>query len=331
MENQDKLDKVSFSKKLLKFLKWFGIILLGLLVIGFIYEQIAEYIDTKTVKPPGQMIEVNGHKIHLYCTREKQDGKPTIVMIPGSGSQYFTFYKIQPVLSQQTQVCSYDPPGFGFSEGASDGRTAEEVSAELKELLVKANIEGPYLVVAYSLGGVYAQVFAKENIGQVTGMLLIDTTCEEQAYIKDPPAPWFVKAINSTLMSSFYVGLPRLAMTLAPEALGIHKDNLKIERALVAKPFKETNKISILDGALNSLEQEKLARNFGNLPIIIMTADQSKQQAMDMWGPEIANCHQNMTGFSANTKLVEVTNSSHFIQDDQPKAVIDEINKLLKH
>lgn len=316
--------------KFLRFLKWFVIIFVSLVIVGLIYEQTAEFIDRKTIAPPGQMVNVGDHDIHIYCTGENRKDNPTIVMIPGAGSSYFTFDKIQPSLSQYTRVCSYDPAGFGFSGGANDGRTVKDVVSELKLTLENANIPGPYLVVAHSLGGAYAQVFTKDNINNVEGMVLVDSSCVEQAEIQDPPMPAFVKAINSLISSAFYVGIPRLVMTISPEAMGLHKDNAKIERSVVAKPFKETNKTSIVTGALNSVEQVKAASSFGDLPIIILEADGSKKQVAELWGEKIEQCHQKMTAFSTNAKYILVQNSQHFIQDDQPQVVIDEIKSLLK-
>lgn len=305
-----------------------SLVTISLIVIGFIYEQISERIDKK-VYPPGQMIEVNGHKIHIYCTGKNINGSPTVIMIPGAGSLYFSFDKIQPTLSKYTKVCSYDPSGFGFSEGATDGRTAKDVSNELSQLLINTNISGPYLVVAHSLGGIYAQVFSKDNIDNVKGMVLIDPTCEELAYVKEPELPAFVRVTNWLINSSFYFGVPRLVMTISADSFGVHKDNMKIERAILSKPFKETNATSILTGAKNSLAQEKQARNFGNMPINVLSADGSRQDALEMWGEELANCHQNMVSFSTNSKYVPVVNSGHAIQDDQPRIVINNILELL--
>ncbi|MEI6499000.1 MAG: alpha/beta hydrolase [bacterium] len=328
MKNKKTLTKK--PTKFLKVLKSIGLILVSLIIVGFIYEQISEYIDAKTLKAPGQMIQVGDHKIHIYCTGENINGNPTIVMIPGAGSSYFTFFKIQPTLSKYTKVCSYDPAGFGFSEGASDGRTAKDTANELKLTLDNANIEGPYLIVGHSLGGAYAQVFAKDNIKSIIGMVLIDSSCVEQAEIKDPPIPFFINAINNAISSAFYVGLPRLAMTISPEAMGLHRDNGKIERSIVAKPFRETNKTSILTGALNSVEQVKQASNFDNLPITILEADGSQKQATELWGDKIGQCHKKMAAFSASAKYILVQNSEHFIQDDQPQVVIDAIKEMLK-
>lgn len=324
MKNKKKHSRVK------RFFKIFGLVIIGLMLLGFVYEKVSEYIDSKTITPPGQMVEVNGHEMHIYCTGENINGNPTIVMIPGAGSAYFTFDKIQPTLSQYTKVCSYDPSGFGFSEGAKDGRTAQDVAKELSELLVKAKINGPYLVVGHSLGGIYAQVFAKNNVDSVKSMVLVDSSCIEQADIKEPEPPLFVKIINGMITNSSYFGLPRLVVTLSPDFLGVHQDNLKIERSIVAKPMKETNSTSIIKGALNSVEQLRNASYFGDLPIIILEADGSQKMATETWGSTMGECHKKMVSFSTNAKYVLVKNSEHSIQDDQPQAVIDQIKSLIK-
>jgi len=317
-------------KKPNKVLKWIGIPIVSLLILGFISEQILEFADRQTVlkNPPGQMIQVGDHKMHIYCTGENKNGSPTVILIPGAGNTYFSFDKIQPAISTKTRVCSYDPSGFGFSEGVSDDRTALDISNELKNLLKNANINGPYIIAGHSLGGAYAQVFAHDN-PTVKGLVLIDSTCVDQAYVNDPPTPWFVNAINDLLLSSYYVGIPRLVMTISPSFFNIHSDNTKIEKAILAKPFKETNKISIVTGAMNSVDQVKGASYFGNLPVRILEADQSQQQAIEWWGQKLGECHKEMLSFSTQAQYTLVKNSSHDMMDDQSDAVINSIENLL--
>jgi len=42
--------------------------LLGLVLVGYIYEPIAEAADAKAYPPPGQMVDVGGHRLHINCT-----------------------------------------------------------------------------------------------------------------------------------------------------------------------------------------------------------------------------------------------------------------------
>ena len=58
-----------------------------------------------------------------------------------------------------TRVCAWDRPGVGRSE-ARGLHTGRRGRADLRAALAGAGEHGPYVVVAHSLGGVYALLFA---------------------------------------------------------------------------------------------------------------------------------------------------------------------------
>jgi hypothetical protein len=72
-----------------RWLRWTGRILLGLLALivllaasGATYEAIMRAGDTKRYPPPGQLVDIGGHRLHLHCVGE---GSPTVVLDAGLG------------------------------------------------------------------------------------------------------------------------------------------------------------------------------------------------------------------------------------------------------
>ena len=191
--------------KFLRVLKWTGLILVTLVLIGFIYEQISEYIDKKTLKAPGQLIQVGDHKMHIYCTGENKNGNPTVVLEAGGGDNYTAWHRVQPEISKSTKVCSYDRSGIGFSEGTQDQRTNDDVVLELETLLNNANIRGPYIMVGHSMGGFYTRLFTKRNISQVKGLIQIDPSIEEMAKLDAGDTPMIVRVQSSIIESLFRI------------------------------------------------------------------------------------------------------------------------------
>ncbi|HXQ34096.1 MAG TPA: hypothetical protein VN843_08795, partial [Anaerolineales bacterium] len=50
---------------------WLGrvvVLIIGLALLGSIYETLAEAVDVKTYSPPGQLVDVGGHRLHIHCT-----------------------------------------------------------------------------------------------------------------------------------------------------------------------------------------------------------------------------------------------------------------------
>jgi hypothetical protein len=55
---------------------------LTLASVGGDYETVQESVDAAAYPMPGQLIDVGGHRLHLYCTGS---GSPTVVLEPGLG------------------------------------------------------------------------------------------------------------------------------------------------------------------------------------------------------------------------------------------------------
>jgi pimeloyl-ACP methyl ester carboxylesterase len=123
--------------------------------------------------PPGRLIEVDGHRLHLNCTGT---GTPTVILEEGAGGGSLNWTWIQRKVVATTRVCSYDRPGHAWSDSTETPRDAETVSRELDALLRSAGENGPFIAVGHSLGGPYARMFAARQGRNVIGLVLVDAT-----------------------------------------------------------------------------------------------------------------------------------------------------------
>lgn len=158
-------------------LVWTIVGLLTLTVIGAIYQAIATQINQRTYSPPGEMVDVNGHLMHISCIGE---GSPTVILEAANLGMSAHWIRVQQQVAQTTRVCAYDRAGLGWSERGPEPRDAERVSGELHTLLKGANTEAPYVLVGHSYGGLYAQMYAARYSEEVAGVVLVDSTHSEQ-------------------------------------------------------------------------------------------------------------------------------------------------------
>jgi pimeloyl-ACP methyl ester carboxylesterase len=158
-------------------LVWMIVGLLALAVIGAIYQAIATEVDQRTYSPPGEMVDVNGHLLHINCIGE---GSPTVILEAANLGMSAHWVRVQQQLAQTTRVCSYDRAGLGWSERGPEPRDARQVSSELHTLLKSAGTEGPYVLVGHSYGGLYARMYAARYSGEVAGVALVDSSHPEQ-------------------------------------------------------------------------------------------------------------------------------------------------------
>src|SRR5262245_24732145 len=105
---------------------------------------------------PGQLVAVDGAKLHLNCTGT---GSPTAILEAGFPGSSLDWVLLQPEVAECSRVCSYDRAVFGWSELKGSARSTTEVSQDLRQLLTNASIPPPYVMIGHSMGGLYVRGF----------------------------------------------------------------------------------------------------------------------------------------------------------------------------
>lgn len=322
-------------------LKWlFGTLLL-LVTIGAGYQFVGMVLDRMHYPPPGAMIDVGGHRLHLYCTGQ---GGPTVVLeaaAPG-WSSYWSL--VQPEVAKVTRVCAYDRAGLGWSERGPLPRTGQRMARELHQLLSSAGIAGPYLFVGHSLGGFVARLYRQEHPKDVVGMVLVDAGHESE--LRQAEFRTFVNAGKSVLpllRTMTILGMPRLfaAFDSLPTFSGHQEENVpETVRPMLRAGWLRTNYPTTLkdesDALVETLEQVRRAGSLDDLPLVVLTATgpvwwQEMPGAVNpikfrhMW----MDLQQALTKLSSNSRQILAEQSGHFIQFDQPNLIVDAIEQLV--
>ncbi|MDD7931998.1 alpha/beta fold hydrolase [Actinomycetospora straminea] len=144
----------------------------------------------------GRLVDIGGgRRLYLEC---RGTGGPTVVLIAGYGNRGSAWDALSPSVPPPavlpgvaafTRVCAYDRPGTigesiddpadrSRSDPVPQPRPAEETVADLHSLLQAAQVPGPYVLAAHSLGGHYARLFQAAHPDDVAGMVLVDAAHE---------------------------------------------------------------------------------------------------------------------------------------------------------
>ena len=109
------------------------------------------------------------------------EGEPVVVLLGGHRTPMVSWDKVWPLLAAKGRVLAYDRPGTGASDPAVAPQDGEAVLATLDTLLERLDIRGPVVLVAHSLGGLYANLYARTRPARVAGMVLVDAAHPEEA------------------------------------------------------------------------------------------------------------------------------------------------------
>jgi hypothetical protein len=113
------------------------------------------------------VIDVGGPKLSFQCYGE---GSRAVIVEAGGGDKPTLTLDWNAVILgvlPTTRICIYD---------RANALTSQDVAENLHALLNKVHVSGPYILVAHSLGGWHARVFAHLYPEEVAGMVLVDTT-----------------------------------------------------------------------------------------------------------------------------------------------------------
>jgi pimeloyl-ACP methyl ester carboxylesterase len=134
----------------------------------------------------GRVIDIGGRGVYLDC---RGIGSPTVILESGFAGSSGGWGYVLDGIAGFTRVCAWDRPGLGRSDprGLHSGG---EVADDLRTALHGAGERGPFVVVAHSLGGVYARLFASS--GPATGpesvmaLVMLDTYEPDLGLANDP-------------------------------------------------------------------------------------------------------------------------------------------------
>jgi pimeloyl-ACP methyl ester carboxylesterase len=322
-----------------KIWKWTKRIMAGLLILILVLATItyaaglfAKRQLARQNLPPGQWTDINYYSLHIYCTGE---GSPTVILEAGLNDFYVTWAKVQPEIAKSTRVCSYDRAGLGWSQASPKPRTTEVMAEELHTILRNTGIEGPYIMVGHSFGGIVVRSFAMQYPAEVAGMVLVDSAHEQQIsrlpILNDSADEIIAQFRTFSLLSSS--GLMAISPGLIPNR-GFPEGAYQQYQAVLATT-------DYFDGALAetttfySGSPQSWPTSLGDLPLIVLrhgipdvtSASESEQIRFER---EWTAMQDELATLSSSSSQIIAERSGHYIQLDQPELVIETILDLIR-
>ncbi len=317
-----------------------GVLLLVLM--GTAYQALETALDGQRYPPPGRLVDVGGHELHLHCSGE---GTPTVILESANIGWSLYWTKVQSDLSSLTRVCSYDRAGLGWSERGPSPRTGRQIAKELHTLLARARISGPYILVGHSIGGFVTRLYRESYREDVVAMVLVDAHHERQfdeeefrKFIASAKAAFPIIGAVTTL------GITRLMLTLdlLPPLFAKQEEEAPSEiRPMLRAGWAKTRYFATMADEEASLEetssQVKRSGLLGDLPLVVITATGAtwwpampKEVDRSRFRHTWLNLQADLMRLSTNSRQVFADRSSHFVNFDQPEIIVDQVRRLIE-
>jgi pimeloyl-ACP methyl ester carboxylesterase len=314
---------------------------------GILYQSILTARDARRYPQEGRSVPLGpvfpGVSLSINCTGS---GSPTVVMDTGLGVPAVGWDLIQPDVAKYTRVCSYDRAGYGWSTPGPMPRTSDRISKELYALLTAAGEKPPYVLVAHSFGGFNVRVFTAQHPTDVVGLVLVDTSHEDQNNYLPPSLQGVMKnytAQMETMKKLFpalnFFGITRLTASDDISDPRVPKDLLKEANYLQLQSKFIDASASEMENFEVSAGQVRATPNLGDRPLIVLSAGQPQdpkdlpkgvslkdmQDFQKVWITDLQVREKNL---STRGKQIVVTDSSHMIPVIRPDAVISAIREV---
>ena len=311
---------------------WAVLVLLVIPIpIGTVWQFLEQRAEAKKYFPLGQLTNVDGHFLHIYCSGQ---GSPTVILEGGVPEWSIHWQKVQPEIAKVTRVCSYDRAGYGWSEPGPTPRTAERIVDELHTLLRNSGEFGPFVYVAHSFWGPAALLYQHTYPNEVVGVVLIETW-SPQLFSPVPDVIAQSLPLAKTLKTIAPLGQVRLV-----GELGILPLADMLQAKLLPKELQPVYKAAYYDdGIWEAMYEEYSAmkesglqtqsiRSLDDLPLFVIKA--GVRPGDDYPPDEVWNATQeSLTKLSSRGKLIIAETSGHFVQLEDPALVVDAIREVL--
>jgi pimeloyl-ACP methyl ester carboxylesterase len=295
-----------------RWITWTLIVGGGLLVLaalgGAAYQWLATRRELAAHPPPGRLVDIGGHRLHIWCTGA---GTPTVILESGLGGSSVDWGSVQPEVARFTRVCSYDRAGMGYSDPGPSPRTSGRIARELAQLLDRSGVTEGVILVGASLGGFAVRILASEDEERVAGLVLVDASHENQQLDVPSLAP-FVPFLSSTgVFRISGVSFGQRPESLAPS----------VREYARATRFRATTYRAAADEVMNvreSAEEVRSTRRKLSAPVVVLTAGLDPDSA---W----RDLQRDLTTLSKRGCQIVAERSGHVIPLSQPEAVVDAI------
>ena len=275
--------------------------------------------ETEKFPPPGRLVDIGGRRLHLLCVGE---GAPIVLFESSGFGSAVSAERVRNEIAKRTRVCSYDRRGMGWSDpGPSGAITVNQFVDDLDQLLTRAELRPPYVVVSASIGGLTAEMFARRHPERVVGMVFLDAANSVALERVLPKIADYYPGTACFARAAAMVGLVR-----AIDPLGLRKDNDEMAISRIYRPEPMQTICGMVRGADQSLAEFRAAPPLSrDVPLTVLIAGAPRPilpLGIRLVDPDLLrDAQREFAGHSSKGSWRLLERSDHLIAISEPDAV----------
>lgn len=294
-----------------------------ILSVSFINHKIQLSKEEELFVPIGQLVEVNGHQMHVYTEGKGED---TVVFMSGGGtsSPALDFKSLYSLLSDKYKIVVVEKAGYGFSEVTDTDRGIDTILAETKEALIKSGVEGPYILFPHSMSGIEALKWAQDYPDEIKAIIGLDMAVP--AVYEELDINMFLVRLGALAANTgLNRWIPNLSQSDAIKYGNLTDKEKKLYKAIFYRRTLTKDMVNEINNIkLNALKVKKAG--IPMIPTLLFTSN-GKGTGFDnkIWN-RIQNDFISMTN---NGKLIEL-DSSHYVHNIDYERIATESEKFIE-
>jgi pimeloyl-ACP methyl ester carboxylesterase len=248
-------------------------------------------------------VAVGRHEVATRCAGDAS--KPSVLLVAGYDTAMQSAWDdVQARIGTFSRVCAYDRLGVGGSDNPPRRQTFADMADDLDAVLQALQLKRPVVLVAHSLGGIVAATWAEAHRKAVAGLVFVDAT---------PPS--FVQLVLNKLPAD-------------PAARG------GSVRAGITTLLAPRRNVEHLDGAA-AFQGPTTLSPIGSVPVVALShtisdwGDVTRRQGAELDSAWLGG-QQRWSELSSQGRVQLVDLAGHFIQRDQPTAVVDTVREVVR-
>jgi pimeloyl-ACP methyl ester carboxylesterase len=223
-------------------------------------------------------------------------GEPHVVFINGGSGPIEGWMRILPEISESSTVLAYSRLGVAGSDKPKEPQDGITIVETLREVLGLVKLEPPYLLVGHSLGGLYANLYARLYPNEISGIVFLESS--------------------------------------HPKDLGLDQYQGKVVRSLnkflsvwdSLFPHKQFDEVHFVH---QTVEQIQNMVHFPDIPVFVVTGGKDNKMIPEEVRKKRMEHQLELLSLSSCSKHIPAEKSGHFPQFTEPGLVIQAIKSAI--